>query len=167
MWIPLDTDQATLAATAAELAKALGERGINAKVVNISDFPEQNITLDYTLTAADQAVFDRVKSGQAVGMRIDNSSKSFRTPGPRRMIMRPMILLGNPTDNRWLADIDTGRLTRRQISPFYPGPGRGLVQYSWAPFYDGFDVVTIGGTDTAGVTSGINTMMSLSEPTSQ
>jgi hypothetical protein len=77
------------------------------------------------------------------------------------MIMRSLILLGNPKQNRWLADIDSQRLTRRQVSPFYPGPERGLVQFCWAPFYDGYDAVTVGATDVQGVRNGIGALLAL------
>ena len=75
------------------------------------------------------------------------------------MILKPLILLGDPKDNRLLADIDSFKLARRQFSPNYPGPGRALVQYIWAPFYDGFDVITINASDEQGLNAGINAIV--------
>jgi len=75
--------------------------------------------------------------------------------------MRPLILPGNPTQNRWLGEIHDWHLVRRPLSPNYPGAARALLQYCWAPFYDGFDAVAISATDPDGVRAGIKALTSL------
>jgi hypothetical protein len=74
--------------------------------------------------------------------------------------MRHLILLGDPKQNRWLADIHDYHLVRRPITPSYPGSGRALVQYVWAPFYDGYDLVAVSAMDTAGIKAGIEALLS-------
>ena len=114
------------------------------------------------MTEEQQQSWLRVKNGEAIGRREyapQDTQRSWRTPGPSRMILKPLILLGNPKDNRLLADIDSYKLARRQLSPNYPGPARALVQYIWAPFYDGFDVITINAVDQQGLDAGINSIL--------
>jgi hypothetical protein len=157
IWVALDRGQDDLHPQAASLARALAARGIHARVVHIADVPAIRLALGYRMSEGEEAAWRRVRDGQAVGLR--QSSDLFREPGPERVVMRPLILLGDPKQNRWLADIHRFYLTRRRLSPGYPGPGRALVQYVWAPFYDGFDGVTITASDAEGVRAGIQELV--------
>ena len=136
-----------------KLTQSLNRRGVRAKVMGIESVPEIALTIEYSMTDEQRAALDKVRSGAAVGMR--QRSHAFRAPGPQRVVMRPLILLGDPAQNRWLKDIHDLHLVRRALSPSYPGTGRALVQYVWSPFYDGFDALTISANDAAGVNAGI------------
>lgn len=161
VWIALDTNQQDLRTMANELAGTLVERGILAKVINIPDIPELPMILSFSLTPEQQAVVDQVKAGQAIGIRRDTGDGSFVTPGPARAICRPLILLGDPAKNRWLNDIHNTQLQPRNISQNYPGPGRALLQYVWAPFYDGYDAITINATDEPGLRDALATLQKI------
>lgn len=153
VWIALGKRQTALRADADKLAQSLNGRGIQAKVINIADVPEIPLTIEYSMTTEQQTALQKVQDGQAVGMR--QHSDAFRAPGPQRVVMRPLILLGNPKDNSWFKDVDNWHLTRRSPSPCYPGPGRALLQFVWTPFYDGFDALTVGAGDIEGVRAGV------------
>ena len=160
--IPLDKDQQALREEAERLAAGLVRRGIKASVVNLAEIPEVPVSFYYTMTEQQQQAWQRVRNGEAVGLREiapQDSERVWRNPGPRRLICRPLILLGTPGENRLLADIDSFKLARRQFTPGYPGPGRALVQYLWAPFYDGYDVITINAADTQGIAAGVNMLL--------
>lgn len=161
VWIALDLAQPDLRPAAEELSRTLNGRGITARVVSIPEIPETPMFLTFNLTPGQQEVMDKVKSGQAVGLRRDTGDNSFVTPGPERAICRSLILLGDPAQNRWLRDIHDLQLVRRPLSPNYPGPGRALLQYAWAPFYDGYDVVTVSTTDLDGVKAGIARLLAI------
>ena len=155
VWIPLGKDQAAeLQSVADDLARHLVGRGVNARVIHIEDIPVVRMRLTYgDLTDQEKTDIHKVLNGEAVGTRAPDDYSV--ASGPATAICRPMILLGQPAQNKWLADIDSLRLYRRPILPDYPGPGRSLVQYVWAPFYDGFDVVCITANDLDGLKSGI------------
>lgn len=153
LWIALDKDQTSLRPLADGLAQSLGEAGIRAKVMNIPDIPQLNLVSDYGLTPDQQAAWNQVRSGGAVGLR--QPSTTYREVGPDRVVMRPLILLGTAVQNSWLAEIEKWKLTRRTLSSQYPGQKRALVQYVWSPFYDGFDVIMVGAGDAEGLKAGI------------
>ena len=159
LWIALDTAQEALREEAAALATALRARGIAADVIEIAALDEVKVNLNYAMSEEQVDAFDAVKAGNKVGMREVNDD--FKVPGPQRIIMRPLMLLGNPAENRWLADINTNQLFRRPYLPNYPGAGRALLQYTWSPFYDGFDVVTIMAQDAEGLRAGIMRLLAL------
>ncbi len=159
VWIALDKAQGDLTNEADRLAAALAARNIKARVVNIAALPDVPVHLSYTMTDAEKQTWAQVQAGEKVGTRVED--QQFKVNGPQRLVLRPLILLGTPGQNAWLNDIDRFRLTRRPYSPSYPGPGRALLQYVWAPFYDGCDAVTIMAPDTAGVREGINALLKL------
>ena len=159
VWVALDNKQEDLQAEASALAAGLAKRGILAKIVSIPAIPEKPLVIEHTLTPDQQAMLDQARAGQIVGVR--QRSDAFRAPGPQRVIMRPLILLGAPDENRWLKDIDDFHLVPRPLSPGYPGPGRALVQFVWTPFYDGFDAVTISSVDPAGARAGIQSLLGI------
>ena len=161
IWVALDNGQQPLAASAISLVEALVLRGITARLITISDIPEVVMRLSYKLTAEQEAIIARVDAGQAVGLRVDDGSHNFIAPGPQRAIARPLILLGDPAQNRWLKDINDAQLTPRTLSPSYPGPGRALLQYAWSPFFDGKDVITISAQDSTGVQAGIDALLKI------
>ena len=134
---------------------------MRATVVDIESVPEIALTIEYSMTDEQKAALQKVRAGTAVGMR--PQSDVFRAPGPQRVVMRPLILLGDPNQNRWLKDIEDFHLTRRALSPSYPGTGRALVQYVWTPFYDGFDAITVEASDVEGVRAGIAAMDKMKE----
>lgn len=159
VWIALDKDQSTLRGEADKIAQVLNALGISAKVINISDVPEMPLTLEHSMSDEQKATLEKVRAGQAVGVR--QNTPAFRSPGPTRAIMRDLVLLGQPSQNRWLKDIHDQQLVRRPLTPNYPGTGRALIQYSWTPFYDGFDALLIGATDSAGLQAGITEISKL------
>lgn len=160
VWIGLDQKQAVLRPEADSLARELSRLGVPARVVDIQSLPEVPVFMSYGQSKEQAATLDKVRAGAAVGSYVADGA-AFASPGSSLVIMRPLILLGDPTQNRWFEEINYWHLERRTLSPNYPGPGRALLQYCWAPFYDGYDAVTISAADPAGVRAGIQTLLGL------
>lgn len=163
VWIALDKKQDALRPEAERLAAALQKTGIKPRIIDIAAMPREEVFMSYAPSKEQQAVYDRIKNGQAVGTYKPDGN-AFISPGSELVVMRPLILLGDPEQNSWMQEINYWHLVRRSPSPNYPGAGRALVQYCWAPFYDGYDAVTITATDIAGVRAGIEALTNLAEP---
>jgi|GEM_PF-6872223 len=54
-----------------------------------------------------------------------------------------MLLLGNPKNNRLIADINQADLFQRYVSENYPGPERAAIFYIYSPFVGGYDAICL------------------------
>jgi len=54
-----------------------------------------------------------------------------------------MLLLGNPKNNRLIADINQADLFQRYVSENYPGHGRAAIFYIYSPFVGGYDAICL------------------------
>ena len=160
VWIPLDSNQQALQPDAEIMAASLQKLGIKARTINIAEMKELDLNMNNNPNTDTQQALEQIRDGKAIGMR-RRENPDFREPGPLRVIMRHLILLGDPAQNRWLADIHNYQLVRRPLSPSYPGVGRALLQYAWTPFYDGYDAVTISANDISGLRAGIAKLLEL------
>ncbi|MBI2190779.1 MAG: hypothetical protein HYU36_02190 [Planctomycetes bacterium] len=66
-----------------------------------------------------------------------------------------IILIGKDSTSFLVNAIQRGSLLRRVANEYYPGKGRGLVQYVWSPFSLGKDVVLITASDNAGLQAAV------------
>ncbi|GEM_PF-2634008 len=72
--------------------------------------------------------------------------------GPQVAIDRDVILLGIGPEHALIDRImNVHGLTPHPCTPFYPGPGRGLVEFAWRAFDPEQDTVVLTGSDAAGV----------------
>jgi hypothetical protein len=163
VWVLLDSRQTGLAALADKTAQALGKMGYSAQVKAVGKESDiQEIALNRNgYTPEEKDIIAAIDRGDVIGRRPDyrkdwgaiNENQEY---GPRYIIPRRLILLGNPKDNRFIDDIRQWNLLARQVTPNYPGAGRSEVDYIYSPFYSGYDAIVVLGNDTAGLDAGVS-----------
>lgn len=165
--------QERLVPVAEGLAAACSRLGRAAEVKVIQRDEVHDVPLRWQHTQRDREIWAAMEAGEAIGYRhglrttvdpkqqVDYArpSSGYRDPGPRHLISDDLILIGQPGQNRFLDDAT--QLAPRKVSDQYPGPGRALVQHVWSPFWARRHVVTVSGSDDAGLKAGCKTLIAL------
>jgi hypothetical protein len=160
----LEAGQEQFQPLAEQIAASLRKRGRDSVVRVIQPDDIHTVPLRWRRTERDKKIWDGMERGELVGYRFGLRTyfdpkqqvdhvlpySGYRDPGPQHLIFNHVVLIGLPGENRFLKDAQ--KLAPRQISQFYPGQGRGLVQHVWSPFWAHKHAVTI----TAFEKSGLN-----------
>lgn len=73
-----------------------------------------------------------------------------------------LVLVGTDKSSTLIQALQRASLLPRVANDYFPGRGRGLLEYAWSPFALGKDVVLVTGTDAQGVRAAMQRLASLS-----
>ena len=125
----------------------------------VSDY---QIDWDPTNLDAHQADETILAEGDVALRRLVNGTPTWTgSLSPATVAARPLILFGNASNNRLIADIDTVALLCRPAENI--GPGFAVVQPLAAPFWDENDVVVVLCDDEAGMKAGFDALVQISQ----
>ncbi|QDU93779.1 PQQ-binding-like beta-propeller repeat protein [Lignipirellula cremea] len=111
------------------------------------------------------SLYERGADGQAGPLDVLHPSSGWLEPGARHRIYREVILLGNVTQNRFLADLHATVGVRTDNG--FLGPGAALVQVVHEAFTPHHACLSIQAPDLAGLQAGVEAAWAtLSPPTS-
>ena len=72
-----------------------------------------------------------------------------------------LILLGDGSTNEVIAILQASEILPRIVDAKYRGPGKALVQFAWSPFRVGKNAIVVGGSDAAGLATGIDRLLEM------
>lgn len=163
----LEAGQEQFEPLAEQIAAVFRERGRESEVRVVQAEDIHVVPLRWRRTERDQKVWDAMERGETIGYRLGLRTyfdpkqqvdyvlpySGYQDPGPQYLIFDHVVLIGLPAQSGFLEEAQT--LAPRQVTRFYPGQGRGLVQHVWSPFWAGKHAVTIGAFDEDGLESAV------------
>lgn len=72
-----------------------------------------------------------------------------------------LILVGTDHSSLLIQALQRASILRRVANDYFPGKGRGLLEYAWSPFALGKDVILVTGSDSQGVEKSARYLLSL------
>ena len=165
--ILLDEGQAALRPAADALAKLLGAKGRDAKIVVLDPAAVRPLPLRWMPRPEDEPALEAVRSG-GLAWRIDlgavrgkdGKSVVFDDPrcgyaeyGPRLACDTDIVLFGLPATHRVIDDL--AKHLRRQPTENLPGAGGFFVEYLKSPFQGGRDGLLLACRDAAGAEAAV------------
>jgi len=108
------------------------------------------------------AAFEKDKFGNIIKADYANPACGYAEMGPRLRHDGDVVLFGEPSDNRVVADL--APWLRRKPTDNYPVAGGFFVHYLWSPFRAAYDAIYVGCRDVAGAEAAVACISGMKAP---